>query len=109
MHGIKFICGALLCLFSAFSFCQQVTKSDTTKREAKIQHSVDENRVRFSALTPPLQQMQGAPAAFYTYYWEFGDGDYSTEPTPTHTYKKEGDHTVRLWTTNNYDNGKPPP
>lgn len=109
MCGIKIICSGLLCLLSAFSFSQQVTKNDSTKREATIQHSVDENRIRFSALTPPLQQMQGAPAAFYTYYWEFGDGDYSTQPTPTHTYKKEGDHTVRLWATNNYDNGKPPP
>src|SRR5690606_33764019 len=61
------------------------------------------------AVTPPLQQIPGAPKAFYEYHWEFGDGEYSTEKEPVHTYKKEGEYTIRLWTTNNYDNGKPPP
>lgn len=97
-----------LCI-SSLLYAQQPIKPDTTKREAIIQHSGDDNVIKFSALTPPLQQIQGAPQAFFTYYWEFGDGNYSTAPAPTHTYKKEGEHTVKLWTTNNYDNGKPPP
>lgn len=87
----------------------QAIKSDTTKREAQIIYTADENQVAFSAITPPLQQIQGAPTAFYTYYWEFGDGHYSTDPKPKHIYKKAGEHKVQLWTTNNYDNGKPPP
>lgn len=84
-------------------------KPDTARREARIRYTADENVVKFSAVTPPLQQLQGAPQAFYTFYWEFGDGAYSTEPSPTHTYTKPGEHTTRLWTTNNYDAGKPPP
>jgi len=83
-------------------------KPDTVRRESRIRYEADENAVKFSAVTPALQQVQGAPQAFYTYHWEFGDGAYSTEPAPVHVYTKPGDHTVRLWTTNHYDAGKPP-
>jgi hypothetical protein len=97
------------CCLQNFSTIGQVLKSDTAKREAQIMYTLDENRAAFSAITPPLEQIQGAPAAFYTFYWEFGDGHYSTDPKPKHRYKKTGEHKVQLWTTNNYDNGKPPP
>jgi hypothetical protein len=98
-----------ICLLSFSAFSQQTVKQDTVKRESRIQPTGDDNKVKFSAITPPLQPIPGAPAAFYTFYWEFGDGTYSKETSPEHVYKKTGDHTVRLWTTNNYDNGKPPP
>lgn len=97
------------CCLRSYSVGAQISKNDTTKREAKITYILDDNQAAFSATTPPLQQVQGAPTAFYTFYWEFGDGHYSTDPNPRHTYKKTGEHTVQLWTTNNYDNGKPPP
>lgn len=99
----------IACCFQSFYTSGQVVKADTAKREAQITYILDENQAEFSAITPPLQQIQGAPAAFYTFYWEFGDGHYSTDPKPKHTYKKAGEHKVQLWTTNNYDNGKPPP
>src|SRR5688572_20550924 len=83
--------------------------NDTTKREAQISYDIEDNQVTFSAITPPLQQIQGAPTAFYTYYWELGDGAYSFDPKLKHIYKKTGEHKAQLWTTNNYDNGKPPP
>jgi hypothetical protein len=98
-----------ICLLSFSVLGQQAVKQDTVKRESRIQPSGDDNKVKFSAITPPLQPIPGAPAPFYTFYWEFGDGAYSKEASPEHVYKKTGDHTVRLWTTNNYDNGKPPP
>jgi hypothetical protein len=98
-----------ICLFSFPVYSQHTVKQDTVKRESRIQHVGDDNKVKFSAITPPLQPIPGAPAAFYTFYWEFGDGAYSKEASPEHVYKKTGDHTVQLWTTNNYDNGKPPP
>ncbi|MBT1686155.1 PKD domain-containing protein [Dawidia soli] len=98
-----------LFLLSFSGFSQHAVKQDTVKRESSIQSDAADNKVKFSAITPPLQPIPGAPAAFYTFYWEFGDGEYSKEASPEHVYKKSGDHTVLLWTTNNYDNGKPPP
>lgn len=98
-----------ICLLWFPVFSQHAVKQDTVKRESRIQSAADDNKVKFSAITPPLQPIPGAPAPFYTFYWEFGDGAYSKEASPEHVYKKAGDHTVQLWTTNNYDNGKPPP
>ena len=106
---MKIIVVISICLLSFSVFGQHAVKQDTVKRESRIQPAGDDNKVKFSAITPPLQPIPGAPAAFYTFYWEFGDGEYSKEASPEHVYKKTGDHTVRLWTTNNYDNGKPPP
>jgi PKD repeat protein len=104
IYSVVAICFALLGPAVA-----QTLKSDSTKREAEISYTQDENLVNFTAITPPLQQIQGAPTAFYTFYWEFGDGHYSFDPKPKHAYKKTGEHSIQLWTTNNYDNGKPPP
>lgn len=35
------------------------------------------------------------------YLWDFGDGQTSTEATPSHTYASPGSHTVRLTVTDN--------
>ncbi|MFH0894837.1 MAG: PKD domain-containing protein [Bacteroidota bacterium] len=35
-----------------------------------------------------------------TYFWDFGDGDTSTTPNPTHSYLSNGTYTVSLTTTN---------
>lgn len=77
-------------------------------RTAEIQWNAEQNKVVFSSSTPALHQIAGAPEAFYTYFWEFGDGHYSFDEQPTHVYEKPGDYTVRLMATNNYDDGKPP-
>jgi len=34
-----------------------------------------------------------------TYLWDFGDGETSTEPNPTHTYTSEGEYIVNLTVT----------
>lgn len=86
----------------------QTTIQDTITRSAPIFYDVLGNKVSYGAKMPELNQVAGAPKAFYTYYWEMGDGDYSFEKNPKHSYKKEGTYEVKLWTTNNYDNGKPP-
>ncbi|MFA6277892.1 MAG: hypothetical protein WC622_14150, partial [Pedobacter sp.] len=54
-------------------------------------------------------QIAGAPAPLYTYFWEFGDGGFSFEKDPIHHYKKTDSVMVRLFATNNYDDGKRPP
>ncbi|WP_299678072.1 PKD domain-containing protein [uncultured Dokdonia sp.] len=86
----------------------QTTTQDTLTRNAPIFYDVLGNKVTYGATMPELNQIAGAPKAYYTYYWEFGDGNYSNEENPQHTYKKKGNYEARLWSTNNYANGKPP-
>ncbi|WP_449343012.1 DUF7849 domain-containing protein [Sungkyunkwania multivorans] len=101
---------SLLCiaLFPTLSFAQQPSVNDTITRTAVIGFDINGNEVYYNPETPPLNQIAGAPKAFYTYFWEFGDGNYSFDKNPKHVYKKKGSFETRLWTTNNYDNGKPP-
>ncbi|WP_299312408.1 PKD domain-containing protein [uncultured Aquimarina sp.] len=90
-------------------FCiGQIVTNDTIPRIAPISYEIQGNQVNYNAEMPPLNQIAGAPKAFYTYYWEFGDGDYSFKEKPVHIYKKNGKYNAKLWATNNYDNGKPP-
>ncbi len=105
-HKIKIFIAIILFSYSATA---QVLTPDSTQREAKMQIEKDDNKVRFTPVTPPLNQIAGAPEAFYTYFWEFGDGHYSFKEDPVHVYKEQGEYTAELWVTNNYDNGKPPP
>ncbi|EPR72872.1 hypothetical protein ADIWIN_2195 [Winogradskyella psychrotolerans RS-3] len=94
--------------FSVFSFAQQDIAKDTTRRTANIEYKKLGNQIDFKANAPELNQIAGAPKAFYTNFWEFGDGTFSKEKELKKTYKRNGDYTVRLWATNNYDTGKPP-
>ena len=98
----------LFSISTLLCFAQQDTTIDTTRRVATIEYKTVGNQVQFSPNAPELNQIAGAPKAFYTNYWEFGDGTYSKENNPTKTYKKAGEYEVRLWATNNYDTGKPP-
>ena len=86
----------------------QTIKKDTVTRTATIGHSINGNKVSFIPETPQLNQIAGAPKAFYTYYWEFGDGNYSFKEKPIHTYINKGNYKAQLSVTNNYDDGKPP-
>lgn len=101
---ILFLLG--LCSFSLVA--QQTPVADTLTRTATFGYDILGNQIDFSPETPPLIQIAGAPKAFYSYYWEFGDGNYSKEKNPQHVYEKEGDYKVQLWATNHYDNGKTP-
>ncbi|MEO8517088.1 MAG: PKD domain-containing protein [Flavobacterium sp.] len=93
---------------SSFLLFSQTKVKDTITRRANIGYNKNGNQVSFKPETPPLIQMAGAPKANYSYFWEMGDGNYSKEASPKHTYKKTGDYKVNLTVTNNYDNGKPP-
>ncbi|MCM4153022.1 PKD domain-containing protein [Arenibacter sp. N53] len=98
----------ILFLFGYAVQAQESIVKDTVQRYANIGYDANGNEVSFLSDTPPLQQIAGAPKAFYSYYWEFGDGTFSTEKDPKHTYKKTGSYEAKLWATNNYDTGKPP-
>lgn len=96
-----------LLLVSLFGF-SQTKPQDTTARKATIIPVQNKNSFTFKSDKPVLNQIAGAPKAFYSHYWEFGDGNFSTKEEPNHTYKDAGDYEVKLWATNNYDSGKTP-
>ncbi|MFT3826931.1 MAG: PKD domain-containing protein [Chitinophagaceae bacterium] len=84
-----------------------VAPQDTIPAEILVNE--DGDSVRFVSKLRTLRQVAGAPAAFYTYFWELGDGTFSFDKTPAHLYKDTGTYQVRLYATNNYDDGKAPP
>ncbi|MFD0931333.1 PKD domain-containing protein [Psychroflexus salinarum] len=89
-------------------WAQQTSSSDSLVRQVEVEHDVMENTVEFTPETPPLIQVAGAPKAYYSYYWEFGDGHFSKDSLPKHVYEKPGEYEAQLWVTNHYDNGKTP-
>jgi len=106
---MKTLLSILFFFIFSFSLIAQNDKViDTTKGTVIIDYKKTKNAVQFAPQTPPLNQIAGAPKAFYSHYWEFGDGEYSKTEKPQHSYKKAGEYEVKLWTTNNYDTGKPP-
>ena len=106
---MKHLIAIILTVFAVvLCYSQENIAKDTTQRIATIEHKFEGNQVKFTPNAPELNQIAGAPKAFYTNYWEFGDGTYSKENNPTKTYKKPGEYEVHLWATNNYDTGKTP-
>lgn len=75
-------------------------------REANFSITPSGNGFQFKPLLPPLEQIAGAPKAYWTYLWEFGDGGMSTKDAPSHVYQREGAFEVTLDATAHYDNGK---
>jgi len=101
----------IILFISSFFICLQLVaqqEKDTISRIATITYNTIDNEVDFIPKTPTLEQIAGAPKAFYSYYWEFGDGNYSKKKDPTHIYKNKGTYDIKFWATNNYDTGKPP-
>lgn len=86
---------------------QPAFPQDTVPAGITIQGS--EDSLQLAADLRPLRQIAGAPAAFYTYFWEMGDGTFSFSKNPVLQYKDTGTYQVRLYATNNYDDGKAPP
>ena len=86
----------------------QTKPLDSISRKATIIPVQNKNSYTFKSEKPSLNQIAGAPKAFYSHYWEFGDGNFSTKEEPNHTYKDPGEYEVKLWATNNYDSGKTP-
>ncbi|MGE6221360.1 DUF7619 domain-containing protein [Nubsella zeaxanthinifaciens] len=105
---MKKYCTLLLCFCSFIPLFAQVIPSDTVP--AIIQYKTENGITKFTSELRPLRPIAGAPAPFYTYFWEFGDGNFSFEENPSHIYTTRRDSIlVRLFATNNYDDGKRPP
>ncbi|SFG92208.1 DUF7849 domain-containing protein [Pedobacter insulae] len=97
----------ILLLLGTGSIYAQVLPTDTVP--AIIHYTTTNGVTKFSSELRPLRAIAGAPAPFYTYFWEFGDGGFSFEPEPMHVYKGNDPILARLYATNNYDDGKRPP
>ncbi len=95
----KFLAHIILILCFTQTFAQKDTSVILSQKE---------NKVSFKANLPPLTQIPGAPAPFYTYLWDFGDGHFSTSENAEHIYDKVGDYEAVLYAVNNYDDGKKP-
>ena len=76
---------------------------------AEINFEERGDSLQFSSKLRPLRQIAGAPACFYSYFWELGDGRFSFDKEPVYAYRDTGVFQVRLYATNNYDDGKAPP
>ncbi len=87
-----------LSIFS-FNFSQEI-------KEEIIVEQISASEIKLSSIDTPLTAIAGAPAPFYSYWWEFGDGNYSQEDQPTHTYNSLGNFNIYLARTNNYNDGK---
>jgi len=101
-----------LIYFLFFSFCYtqlvaQIVPQDTVP--AIIHYKTENGVTKFNSELRPLRQIAGAPAPYYTYFWEFGDGGFSFEENPSHVFTRYDSVMVRLFATNNYDDGKRPP
>jgi hypothetical protein len=93
-------------LFSALWSCNLFAQDED--RQADFLIRMSGNRLEVQPQLPPLQQIAGAPPAFYDYYWEFGDGHFSFEEAPVHFYEDTTEKEVLLLATGKYDNGKAP-
>lgn len=63
-----------------------------------LKFSADKVRVNTNESVTFIPEVTGGFAPF-NYQWTFGDGERSTEVSPTHSYKKGGDYTVALTVT----------
>lgn len=97
---MKYLISILLCLFVLSIFSQE----ENTLIIQPIENNG--NQFNFTSIDSPLVRIAGAPEPFYTFWWEFGDGHYSTEDNPVHHYNEKGTYTILLATTNNYNDGK---
>ncbi|GGB12888.1 hypothetical protein GCM10011511_40670 [Puia dinghuensis] len=80
---------------------------DSTQPVIRVEERGDS--LHFSSSLRPLRQIVGAPPCYYSYFWELGDGRFSFDREPNHAYRDTGVYQVRLYATNNYDDGKAPP
>lgn len=78
----------VLLVFSAFSSCKK-DKEDTNNVIASFTFSVDASNFKKVVFT-------NASSNYSTLAWNFGDGETSTEASPTHIYAAEGEYTVSL-------------
>ena len=76
--------------------------------QSKIEIVEIDGKYIFKPILRPLVQVPGGRSPYYTYLWDFGDGNFSTQAEPTHQYAKPGEYEVAVYAVNNYDDGAKP-
>ncbi|HRI59248.1 MAG TPA: PKD domain-containing protein, partial [Saprospiraceae bacterium] len=102
MKNLRIISLAIL----YFSCRPMFAQTAPPEPQADFSFTDESQGIRFQPVMPPLTQKAGAPAAYYTYFWEFGDGAFSREDQPLHRFGGPGDYMVSVDATAHYDNGK---
>ncbi len=98
---MKYFYTLFLLIFSLTTIAQQADSTIIATTDSS-------NKISFSVKLPALTQIPGAPAPFYTYLWDFGDGHFSTAENPQHVYTQADTYNVLLYAVNNYDDGRKP-
>ncbi len=98
----------LSCLFILPHFLAGQTVAVPEASVADFKVFLEGDAVTFTPVLPPLSQVAGAPKAYWTYLWEFGDGDKSTQEAPRHVYSGAGEYSATLDVIAHYDDGKKP-
>lgn len=96
----------LLIAFSCLSGVRMNAQTVPPERQADFSVLEASQGFQFQPIMPPLVQKAGAPKAYYTYFWEFGDGTFSREEQPQHRFGSPGEYMVSVDATAHYDNGK---
>ncbi|MGN1394223.1 MAG: PKD domain-containing protein [Succinivibrionaceae bacterium] len=72
----------------------KVVKIDSISSSLEIEPNFD---IKQSSKTVAFKNTTSKnPNVDYTYFWNFGDGQTSTEESPEHTYKADGNYSVEL-------------
>lgn len=66
--------------------------------------SVSYTTSTFSGCAPVTLQFNNTSSNAITFFWDFGDGHFSTLHSPTHTYEVPGTYNVSLWGFNGEQN-----
>lgn len=96
----------VFCCHTAFGQDTLLVRQDTFPSAIHTEYLSD--RIKFTPFIRPLVPIPGGRQAYYTYLWDFGDGQFSTAESPEHHYKEPGEYDVSLYIVNNYDNGPRP-
>lgn len=76
--------------------CKDSITKNVTVADVKADFDVSENGICGGK---PIRFINKSSSNAATYLWDFGDGTTSTESTPTHSYSRENNYTVKLTVT----------
>jgi gliding motility-associated-like protein len=76
--------------------CKDSITKSVTVSDVKADFDVSENGICGGK---PIRFINKSSDNAATYLWDFGDGTTSAESTPTHTYSRENNYTVKLTVT----------